>query len=181
MRPEDGMRKLRQMEKSQGLWAMECQLMIDGKNVVVFDKKTGQDVEAFPLELVCEPTSVVSEEKKDAAYNNIILFTVLEDGRRKSSPPTEMHIFQCAADVRSADIVDEIYKMKETRLAMTANERGSTHQVESNSYKVTHHVEAKRSQFRPFYPNQYSSNSSIENGLSTFIKMILFKFDEITI
>ena len=116
MRAEDGIRKLRAMEKSQGIWRMECQLMIDARNVVVFDKKTGQEVEVFPIELVSDPTSVMSDdEQKDAAYTNIILFTVLEDHhpqrRRLRTNPTEMHLFQCARDVDSADMVDEIYKV----------------------------------------------------------------------
>ncbi len=49
----------------------------------------------FPLSLVVDPTSVVSDDKKDI-YNNILLFTVLEDMNKKSmSTPSEMHIFQC--------------------------------------------------------------------------------------
>lgn len=54
-----------------------------------------QVVEMFPLSLVVDPTSVVSDDKKDI-YNNILLFTVLEDMNKKSmSTPSEMHIFQC--------------------------------------------------------------------------------------
>ncbi len=41
LKAEDGMRKLRIMEKTQGIWTMECQVMIDSNYVVVFDKKTG--------------------------------------------------------------------------------------------------------------------------------------------
>ena len=55
-----------------------------------------QEVELFPLDLLHEPTSVVSDDKKDI-YNNILLFTVLEDPRKKliTGTPSEMHIFQC--------------------------------------------------------------------------------------
>ena len=41
LKAEDGMRKLRVMEKSQGIWTMECQMMIDVNYLVVLDKKTG--------------------------------------------------------------------------------------------------------------------------------------------
>ena len=41
IKAEDGMRKLRIMEKSQGIWTMECQLMIDTNFLVVYDKKNG--------------------------------------------------------------------------------------------------------------------------------------------
>ena len=41
LKAEDGMRKLRIMEKSQGIWTMECQIMIDENYLVAFDKRTG--------------------------------------------------------------------------------------------------------------------------------------------
>lgn len=41
LKAEDGMRKLRVMEKSHGIWTMECQMMIDVNYLVVLDKKTG--------------------------------------------------------------------------------------------------------------------------------------------
>lgn len=41
LKAEDGMRKLRIMEKTQGIWTMECQIMIDENYLVAFDKKTG--------------------------------------------------------------------------------------------------------------------------------------------
>lgn len=44
LRAEDGMRKLRIMEKSQGIWTMECQLMIDNNYLVVLDKKNGVNI-----------------------------------------------------------------------------------------------------------------------------------------
>jgi len=40
--------------------------------------KLQQEVEMFPLTLVNDPTSVISDDKKDP-YNNILLFTVFED------------------------------------------------------------------------------------------------------
>jgi len=41
LKAEDGMRKLRVMEKSQGIWTMECQILIDNNYIVVYDKKHG--------------------------------------------------------------------------------------------------------------------------------------------
>lgn len=150
LRAEDGMRKLRIMEKSQGIWTMECQLLIDSKYLIVYDKKNGQEVEIFPMELVCDPTSVVSDDKKDI-YNNILLFTVLEDQRKAlpatSTTPTEMHIFQCL-QTHSAEIVDEIYKVKESK-AMAAAMNG---RIESPPPQ-SHHSSSSQHQ-------QYMSNGN---------------------
>ena len=35
------MRKLRLMEKTQGIWTMECQLLVDNNYLIVYDKKNG--------------------------------------------------------------------------------------------------------------------------------------------
>ena len=35
------MRKLRLMEKSQGIWTMECQILVDVNYLIVYDKKNG--------------------------------------------------------------------------------------------------------------------------------------------
>jgi len=123
LKAEDGMRKLRIMEKSHGIWTMECQLILDANYLAILDKKTGQEVELFPFSLVHDPTSVISDDKKDV-YNNILLFTILEDAKKKSSSsaPSEMHIFQCVK-THSTEIVDEIYRIKE----------GSYGQVHPNS------------------------------------------------
>lgn len=44
LKPEDGMKKLRIMEKSQGIWTMDCELMIDKKYLVILDKKSGVSI-----------------------------------------------------------------------------------------------------------------------------------------
>ena len=41
LRADDGMRKLRLMERSQGIWTMDCEIMIDKRFLVILDKKTG--------------------------------------------------------------------------------------------------------------------------------------------
>jgi epidermal growth factor receptor kinase substrate 8 len=44
LRADDGMRKLRLMERSQGVWTMDCEIMIDKRFLVILDKKTGVSV-----------------------------------------------------------------------------------------------------------------------------------------
>jgi epidermal growth factor receptor kinase substrate 8 len=42
LRAEDGMRKLRIMEKSaHGIWPMDCEILIDKFNLMILDKKSG--------------------------------------------------------------------------------------------------------------------------------------------
>ena len=99
----------------------------------------------FPLHLVNDPTSVISDDKKDN-YNNILLFTVLDEKemnvtKKKSSKdtpgiPSEMHIFQCTK-THSAEIVDEIYRAKEGRRRdqpqkMNGHEHNKSHVVKQN-------------------------------------------------
>ncbi len=99
---------------------MECQLLVDRNFIVVFDKKTGNEVESFPVSLVADPTCVKSDDKRET-FNDIVLFTVLEDTRKAAThngsvsapPPSEMHIFQCKQPQFCIEIVDEIYKLKE--------------------------------------------------------------------
>ena len=50
-------------------------------------------VEKFPMELIREPTAFTSGDPKEL-YNNIFIFVVSEDPKRKYDNPTEMHIFQ---------------------------------------------------------------------------------------
>lgn len=48
-------------------------------------------MERFPLSFVSEPTAVTKSDRREI-YNNIVLFTVHEDGHKRA--PSEMHIFQ---------------------------------------------------------------------------------------
>ena len=50
------------------------------------------ELERFPLAQVHEPTAVLKNDRRET-YNNLILFTVIDDPRRKNSP-SDMHIFQ---------------------------------------------------------------------------------------
>lgn len=40
LKAEDGMRKLRILEKSQGIWPMDCELVIDAGNLILIEKKS---------------------------------------------------------------------------------------------------------------------------------------------
>lgn len=41
MHAEDGLRKLRQMENTTGIWTMRCLLIVERKNLIVIDKGNG--------------------------------------------------------------------------------------------------------------------------------------------
>lgn len=41
MKPEDGLRKLRGMESTTGIWTMRCVMIVERKNLVIIDKGNG--------------------------------------------------------------------------------------------------------------------------------------------
>ncbi|XP_078332261.1 epidermal growth factor receptor kinase substrate 8-like isoform X2 [Crassostrea virginica] len=121
MSPEDGLRKLRQMESTTGIWTMRCTMTIDRHSnmLVIIDRSNGDELEKFPLDLVYEPTAIFKDDKREI-YNNLILFSVLEDSRKRNGP-SDMHIFQSVVNPRTKvetpaqEIVDEIQAVKEGR------------------------------------------------------------------
>ncbi|XP_052066250.1 epidermal growth factor receptor kinase substrate 8-like isoform X2 [Mytilus californianus] len=112
MKPEDGLRKLRGMESTTGIWTMRCVMIIERKNLIVIDKGNGEELERFPLELVHEPTAIFKEDKREV-YTNLILFTMLENPGKYNSR-CDMHIFQ-SINAPAQDIVDELLAAKEGR------------------------------------------------------------------
>ncbi|VDI65860.1 epidermal growth factor receptor kinase substrate 8 [Mytilus galloprovincialis] len=112
MKPEDGLRKLRGMESTTGIWTMRCVMIIERKNLIVIDKGNGEELERFPLELVHEPTAIFKEDKREV-YTNLIMFTMLENPGKYSSR-CDMHIFQ-SINAPAQDIVDELLAAKEGR------------------------------------------------------------------
>ncbi|XP_060080846.1 epidermal growth factor receptor kinase substrate 8-like isoform X1 [Ylistrum balloti] len=112
MSVEDGLRKLKHMENTTGIWTMRCEMVVESRDIVIIDKGNGEEQERFPLQTVLEPTAVV-DDKNHEVYSNLILFTVKEDPRNKYSP-TDMHIFQ-STDKMAPNIVDEILAAKEGR------------------------------------------------------------------
>ncbi|XP_033753107.1 epidermal growth factor receptor kinase substrate 8-like protein 1 [Pecten maximus] len=112
MSVEDGLRKLKHMENTTGIWTMRCEMVVESRDIVIIDKGNGEEQERFTLQTVLEPTAVV-DDKNHEVYSNLILFTVKEDPRNKYSP-TDMHIFQ-STDKMAPTIVDEILAAKEGR------------------------------------------------------------------
>ncbi|XP_048779459.2 epidermal growth factor receptor kinase substrate 8-like protein 1 isoform X5 [Ostrea edulis] len=122
MSAEDGLRKLRQMEGTTGIWTMRCTMIVERKplTLVILDKSNGEELERFPLDLVHEPTAIFKDDKREI-YTNLILFTVLEDPRRRNGQ-ADMHIFQSIVTA-AQDIVDEIQAAKDGRLGGTSGQR----------------------------------------------------------
>lgn len=107
--PEDGVRELRIMEQQTGIWTMRCILEITPTYINIVDGQTGEEREKFPLELVEMPAAFSSDPRVDA-YNNLLLFTIPEDPKKKYAP-SEMHIFQVLRQ-SARDLVDEINEIK---------------------------------------------------------------------
>ncbi|XP_014667431.1 PREDICTED: epidermal growth factor receptor kinase substrate 8-like [Priapulus caudatus] len=113
--PADGMRKLKLMEKSIGIWTRAMLLRLERKWIVICDYENGDVVERFPINLVQEPSAVVSTDPKEM-YNNIVLFTVQGEPKQKNySPRRNAHgglpgsvLRRCSAQ----DIVDEVRRIK---------------------------------------------------------------------
>ncbi|KAK0398600.1 hypothetical protein QR680_002666 [Steinernema hermaphroditum] len=106
--PQDGVRKLKQMEKNSAIWAQPMLLRLKPQMISVEDEN-GDPVEQFPMDLVRDPTAHISDDPQDV-YNNILLFVVREDHRgahRQPPNPTEMHIFQCLR-VSAREVVEDI-------------------------------------------------------------------------
>ncbi|XP_012939830.1 epidermal growth factor receptor kinase substrate 8 [Aplysia californica] len=102
---EDGLRKLRQMENTTGIWTMRCVLIVERNYLVILDNSTLEELERFPVQLVQDPTAIFKNDRREI-YNNLILFTIVDDPKKRSSQ-ADMHIFQsCKAPAQ--EIVDEI-------------------------------------------------------------------------
>ncbi|XP_059170849.1 epidermal growth factor receptor kinase substrate 8-like isoform X3 [Physella acuta] len=106
---EDGLRKLRQMENTTGIWTMRCILIVERGCLVILDNSSGEELERFPIQLVQDPTAIFKNDRREI-YNNLILFTIVDDPKKRSSQ-ADMHIFQsCKAPAQ--EIVDEILAAK---------------------------------------------------------------------
>lgn len=90
MYPADGMRRLLQLEKTNGIWSQKMQLCLDRSWVLIMDYETGSVMERFPANSIQEPTAFTSHDPMEM-YNNILVFIVTNSNQ---SHPPEMHIFQ---------------------------------------------------------------------------------------
>ncbi|XP_055949243.1 epidermal growth factor receptor kinase substrate 8-like isoform X2 [Argiope bruennichi] len=104
--PKDGLRRLLQMEKTNGIWTQKMQMKLDKNWVLILDYEDGDVVEKFPMNLISDPTAYTSEDPREL-YNNILIFIVREDPKNKNPNQSEMHIFQCSR-VYAQDVVDEM-------------------------------------------------------------------------
>jgi len=95
--PPEGVRRVREMAFSGSIWPLRVCVVIGDRELVVIDFQSGEDMEHFPLSLVSEPTCATAVDRRVNGcdvLDNLVLFTVLEDPVKKTSPP-EMHVFQC--------------------------------------------------------------------------------------
>uniref|UniRef100_A0A0B7BDQ4 SH3 domain-containing protein n=1 Tax=Arion vulgaris TaxID=1028688 RepID=A0A0B7BDQ4_9EUPU len=106
---EDGLRKLRQMENTTGIWTMRCVLIVERNSLVILDNSSGEELEKFPVQLVQDPTAIFKNDRREI-YNNLILFTIVDDPKKRSSH-ADMHIFQ-SSKAPAQEIVDEILAAK---------------------------------------------------------------------
>ncbi|XP_039298516.1 epidermal growth factor receptor kinase substrate 8 isoform X1 [Nilaparvata lugens] len=102
--PADGMRRLLQLEKSNGIWSQKMQLRLDRSWVLIMDYETGAVMERFPATLIHEPTAFTSHDPMEI-YNNILVFIVGDE--RQMGSRSEMHIFQCQS-ISAQELVEDL-------------------------------------------------------------------------
>ncbi|XP_050678399.1 epidermal growth factor receptor kinase substrate 8-like isoform X2 [Leptidea sinapis] len=111
--PADGMRRLLQLEKTNGIWSQKMQLSLEDGWVLVMDYETGSIMERFPASWVHSPTAFTSPEPAEL-YNNVLAFVVGAPETGGASPGgsrRELHIFQCH-DVSAQTLVEELNALK---------------------------------------------------------------------
>ncbi|KAK1131506.1 hypothetical protein K0M31_017787 [Melipona bicolor] len=118
--PADGMRRLLQLEKSNGIWSQKMQLRLERNWVLIMDNETGAVMERFPASLIQEPTAFTSRDPMEM-YNNILVFTVADDSG--SGQRAEMHIFQCQS-VSAQDLVEDLKMLQMGKLVPGGSPRG---------------------------------------------------------
>ena len=117
--PADGMRRLLQLEKSNGIWSQKMQMRLSQSWVLIMDYETGAVMERFPVELIQEPTAFTSHDPLEI-YNNILVFIVGEE--RPIDSHSEMHIFQCQS-VPAQELVEDLKLLRAGKLPIARRER----------------------------------------------------------
>ncbi|KAK2190672.1 hypothetical protein NP493_70g01038 [Ridgeia piscesae] len=120
--PDDGMRKLRQMEMTTGVWTMQVTMQVESRDLVIIDRQSEEEMERFPLNLITDPTAIMNDDRRDV-YNNILLFTISGDTYQHT--PSEMHIFQCKSTTAQS-IVDDLRAAIHSS-SRRGNDRGHSH------------------------------------------------------
>lgn len=105
--PADGMRRLLQLEKTNGIWSQKMQLCLDRNWVLIMDYETGSVMERFPVNSIQDPTAFTSHDPMEM-YNNILVFIVADANQ---SHPPEMHIFQCQS-ISAQDLVEDLKQLR---------------------------------------------------------------------
>ncbi|KAL0271511.1 UNVERIFIED_CONTAM: hypothetical protein PYX00_008583 [Menopon gallinae] len=113
------MRRLLQLEKSNGIWSQKMQMRLSQSWVLIMDYETGAVMERFPVELIQEPTAFTSHDPLEI-YNNILVFIVGEE--RPVESHSEMHIFQCQS-VPAQELVEDLKLLRAGKLPMMRRER----------------------------------------------------------
>ncbi|XP_058788773.1 epidermal growth factor receptor kinase substrate 8-like protein 2 [Phymastichus coffea] len=118
--PADGMRRLLQLEKSNGIWSQKMQMRLERSWVLIMDNETGAVMERFPAGLIQEPTAFTSRDPMEM-YNNILVFTVADEAGGQRA---EMHIFQCQS-VSAQDLVEDLKMLQAGKLGGAGEARGA--------------------------------------------------------
>lgn len=133
--PADGMRRLLQLEKTNGIWSQKMQLCLDNSWVLIMDYETGSVMERFPANSIQEPTAFMSQDPMEM-YNNILVFIVTNSNQ---SHPPEMHIFQCQS-ISAQDLVEDLMQLRMGK-ALTRSRKSSipppTHKPPQNVINPT--------------------------------------------
>lgn len=72
MHVEDGLRKLRQMENTTGIWTMRCLLMVERRFIVIQDKNSGVSIMVLLMAIVI-PMNANTDVFKKNLQNKILL------------------------------------------------------------------------------------------------------------
>lgn len=120
--PADGMRRLLQLEKTNGIWSQKMQLRLEDNLVLIIDNETGDVMEKFPSSLIQEPTAFTSHDPMEI-YNNILVFIVGDD--RQPNSHSEMHIFQCQM-ISAQELVKDL---KLLRAGKSLGQRSNSNQI----------------------------------------------------
>ena len=103
---DEGVRTFRQLV-ADGLVAgsslVRVKLCVEPTTVIITDRTSGDEIEHIPFSLISQVSDVVND-RSCAPFDNILVFTVLEDEFQMAPP--EMYFFQCHdAPVSSTHLV----------------------------------------------------------------------------
>lgn len=93
--PEDGMRRLLQLEKTTGIWSQKMEIALTkNRQVLIQDYDTKNVIEKFPVNWIESPTPFTNTDPMEL-YNNILIFIVAPPPGIANHSCPEMHIFHC--------------------------------------------------------------------------------------